>query len=141
MGNANGIVLVAGVAGNTIRGNTIVGNPAIQVDVDHTSNGGLDIKNMSAADANIFDSNVCLTGLNAPCPVIVPDAVSVLETELQSLGCGTYPPTASCQLSISQWNWYLVNKINPQATPLVIGDSTQEMTAQQYVQARAVAGL
>lgn len=65
-----------------------------------------------------------------------------LETELQSVACGTYPPAASCQLSVSQWNWYLVNKINPQAQPLVLGtDGGQPMTVEQYVQARASAGV
>jgi hypothetical protein len=42
---------------------------------------------------------------------------------------------------VSQWNWYLTNKVNPQATALAIGDGTQQMTVQQYVQARAAAGL
>jgi hypothetical protein len=109
--------------------------------LDHGTNPGVDIKNGAAADANTFDNNVCLTAVSAPCPTVLPDVNLTLETELQSLGCGTYPPAISCQLSISQWNWYLVNKINPNATPLVIGDSTQEMTVQQYVQARNAAGI
>jgi hypothetical protein len=64
-----------------------------------------------------------------------------LEDELQSLGCGTYPPTPSCQLTVSQWNWYLTVKINPDAQVLGIGDGTQLMTVQQYLQARKDAGL
>jgi len=109
--------------------------------LDHGANPGFDIKNGAAPDANTFDSNVCLTAVSAPCPVVLPDANSVLQTELQSVACGTYPPTASCQFSVNQWNWFLTNKINPQATVLVIGDGTQQMTVQQYVQARAAAGL
>lgn len=140
-GNANGIFVTAGVQGNTIRGNTIVANPPVQVAADHTSNGGYDIKNLADAGANTFDSNVCLSGLNAPCPIVAPDANSVLESELQSVACGAYPPVASCQLSISQWNWFLVNKINQNAQGLVLGDDSQIMTIQQYLQARAAAGI
>jgi hypothetical protein len=109
--------------------------------VDHSPSTGVDIKNSATAGANTFDSNICLSGVNAPCPVIAPPANSLLVDELQSLGCGTYPPTASCQLTVSQWNWYLTNKIDPNATVLVIGDGTQEMTVQDYVQARLAAGL
>jgi hypothetical protein len=113
----------------------------VQVAADHASNGGADIKNLGAAGANTFEENICLTGVNAPCPTVAPNASSRLQSQLQSLVCGTYPPTASCQVSLSQWNYYLINKINPDVTPLVIGDSTQIMTVQQYLQARATAGL
>jgi hypothetical protein len=57
----NGIFLTAGVQGNTIRGNIVVGNPPVQVDVDHISNRGFDIKNLATAGANTFEENVCLT--------------------------------------------------------------------------------
>jgi parallel beta-helix repeat protein len=140
-GNANGVFLAAGVQGNIIRGNTIVGNPPVQVSVDHTSDSGVDIKNLAAVGANTFDGNICLSGTNAPCPALTPDAVSLLASQLQSLVCGNYPPAASCQVSLSVWNYYLVHLINPGAAPLVIGDSTQMMTVQQYLQARAAAGL
>jgi parallel beta-helix repeat protein len=141
LGNANGIFLTTGVQGNTIRGNTIVGNPPVQVAADHTSNGGFDIKNMAAAGANTFDNNVCLTGLNAPCPAASPDANSLLEGELQAAACGTYPPTPSCQWNISQWNWFLNQKVDPNAPLLLVGDPTQLLTVQQYLQARVAAGL
>jgi hypothetical protein len=59
--------LTTGVQGNTIRGNIILGNPPVQVAVDHATNIGYDIKNMSTG-TNTFDGNVCVTGLNAPCP-------------------------------------------------------------------------
>lgn len=140
-GNANGIVVLAGVQGNTIRGNTIFGNPPVQVAVDHTSSGGYDIKNLAAPGANTFDSNVCLTAVNAPCPVVAPDANAVLESQLQSVACGTYPPAASCQWNVNQWNWFFLNKINSNAQPLVVGDGTQMMTVDQYLQARATAGI
>jgi parallel beta-helix repeat protein len=68
LGNANGIFLTAGVRGNTFRGNTIVGNPPVQVAVDHTVDGGFDIKNLADADANTFEGNICMTSVNAPCP-------------------------------------------------------------------------
>jgi len=72
VGNANGIFLTAGVQGNTIRRNTIVGNPPVQVAVDHTANSGFDIKNLADAGANTFLGNICVTSLNAPCPSVGP---------------------------------------------------------------------
>jgi parallel beta-helix repeat protein len=68
VGNANGIFVTTGVQGNTFRGNTIVGNPPVQVAVDHTANSGFDIKNLADAGANTFEGNVCVTSINAPCP-------------------------------------------------------------------------
>jgi hypothetical protein len=113
----------------------------VQVAADHTSNGGADIKNLAAAGANTFEENICVSGINAPCPTVAPTANSRLQSQLQSLVCATYPPAASCQVSVSVWNYYLVNVINPNATPLAIGDGTQVMTVQQYLDARAAAGL
>ena len=139
-GNANGIFLPAGTQGNIIRGNTIVGNPPIQIAVDHTANGGVDILNLAGVGTNIFEENICLSGTNAPCPALTPDATSLLASQLQVLGCGTYPPKPSCQLTVSQWNYYL-NTINPDAPVLGLGDGTQLMTVQQYLQARVAAGL
>jgi parallel beta-helix repeat protein len=69
-GNSNGIYLTAGVTGNTIRRNTILGNPAVQVAADHSGNSGYDIKNLAAAGANTFVGNSCATSINAPCPSI-----------------------------------------------------------------------
>ena len=144
VGNAIGIVIAPGTTGNVFRGNLVVGNPPVQVSLDHGANPGVDILNGAAANANTFDSNVCLTGVSAPCPAVAPDTNSMLESELQSVACGTYPPAVSCQLSASQWNWYLINKINPQAAPLILSDATQlatTMTVEQYIQARSAAGL
>ena len=112
----------------------------MQVSVDHVANPGVDIKNLAAAGANTFDNNVCLTAVGAPCPAVIPDANALLESELQSVACGTYPPTASCRLTVSEWNWYLT-KINAQATALGVGDGTQQMNVREYLQARTAAGL
>lgn len=141
MGNANGIFITNGTLRNIFRGNLVVGNPPIQVALDHAANRAYDIKNLAPADANTFDNNICLSGLGAPCPAVLPDAYSLLESQLQSAACGTLPPAASCQRSVNEWNWFLVNRVNPQAAVLDIGDGTQPMTVQQYVQARAAAGL
>jgi hypothetical protein len=89
----------------------------------------------------MFEDNVCLTAVNAPCPAVAPRANSLLESELQSFACGTYPPVASCQLTVNQWNYYLTTKIKTDAPVLSIGDGTQQMTVQQYLQARVEAGL
>lgn len=63
------------------------------------------------------------------------------QTQLQTLACGSKPPTQSCQVSVSDWNYHLVNTVSPRAKVLVIGDGTQLMTIQQYLAARTAAGL
>ncbi len=63
------------------------------------------------------------------------------QGQLQSAACATNPPVPSCQVSVSDWNYYVADKINPNAAPLVIGDGTRMMTVQQYLAARAEAGL
>jgi len=70
LGNSNGIFLAAGVAGNTIRRNLIVGNTPVQVSLDHPSASGVDIKNLADDGANLFRGNRCLTAINAPCPAL-----------------------------------------------------------------------
>ena len=65
----------------------------------------------------------------------------MLESQLQFVACGNYPPLPSCQLTVSQWNWYLTNNINPAAPLLIVDDGTKIMTARQYIQARNDAGL
>jgi hypothetical protein len=66
-GNTTGVFLAAGTEGNVIRRNIVTGNPAVQVAVAIPADG-VDIRNMS--NANIFENNVCLTGVNAPCPAL-----------------------------------------------------------------------
>lgn len=70
MGNTNGLFMTVGVERNVIRRNVIVGNPAVQISLDHTSTGGLDIKNLADDGANTFRGNLCLTAVNAPCPAV-----------------------------------------------------------------------
>jgi parallel beta-helix repeat protein len=76
VGNANGIFVTTGVQGNFFRGNTIVGNPPVQIAVDHTTNGGFDIKNLADPGANTFEGNVCMTSVNAPCPSVGPSLMA-----------------------------------------------------------------
>lgn len=136
-GNSNGLYLTATVQGNIIRRNLFVGNPAVQVSMDHPPGGGFDIKSVADLALNTFVGNVCVTGMNAPCPTLV---VSLAD-DLQYLGCSTRSPAASCQLKVDQWNYYLTTFIDPNAAVLIVRDGTQEMTVQQYVQARSAAGL
>jgi 7,8-dihydropterin-6-yl-methyl-4-(beta-D-ribofuranosyl)aminobenzene 5'-phosphate synthase len=65
------------------------------------------------------------------------------ETQLQSLACGgTKPPTPSCQVSVSGWNYYLLNFVSSMARNLVTGTQSMEMmTVQQYLAARTAAGM
>jgi hypothetical protein len=60
--------MTAEVRGNIIRRNLIIGNPAVQVDLDHAAAGGVDIRNLADDGANTFRDNICLTAINAPCP-------------------------------------------------------------------------
>ena len=70
LGNANGIYLAAGVAGNVIRDNFVAGNPPVQVSVSVPASSGWDIRNLAAPDANTFADNFCLTSINAACPAL-----------------------------------------------------------------------
>ena len=140
-GNANGLYLVAGVQGNIIRRNLFEGNPPVQVAVDHAANSGFDIKNLADPGKNLFEGNLCLTAVNAPCPAVSARATALLEAQLQYVACGNYPPVPSCQLNVHQWNWYLTNKINTAAEVLVTADNAQLMTMRQYIQARNDAGV
>lgn len=63
----NGITLVAGAEGNVIVGNVVMGNPPVQVSVNHPTTDGIDIRNLARPGVNIFQSNVCLTQVNAEC--------------------------------------------------------------------------
>lgn len=69
LGNTNGIVVVAGAHANVFRRNVIVGNPPIQVSNSFPAGPeGVDIRNGAVSGTNTFEDNVCLTGVNAPCP-------------------------------------------------------------------------
>lgn len=68
-GNTNGIVLVAGVEGNVILRNLVVGNPPVQVSASNPGTVGADIRNLAAPGANTLEGNICLTALNAACAI------------------------------------------------------------------------
>ena len=96
VGNANGIFVTTGVQGNFFRGNTIVGNPPVQVAVDHTANGGFDIKNLGAAGANTFEGNICMTSINAPCPSTGPSFTA---------SPNPIPVTGAATLGVTTLSW------------------------------------
>lgn len=125
---------------NTIRRNTIVANPPVQVAVDHNANVGYDINNLADDGANTFHGNICMTALNAPCPKVSRGNSSLVD-QLQFAGCTSLAPTASCELTVSEWNHYLIDRIDPGARALGIGDGKQRMTVEQYLKARTLAGL
>jgi parallel beta-helix repeat protein len=68
-GNTNGIVLAAGSRGTKVRGNTVVGNPPIQVGNTRPDVQSVDILNLSPSGQATFEDNVCVTSVGAPCPV------------------------------------------------------------------------
>ena len=71
-GNINGILLTQQTARNLIRRNVIAGNPPIQVSFTAGTSVGADIRDASAAGANTFRENWCITYEGAtfprPCP-------------------------------------------------------------------------
>jgi parallel beta-helix repeat protein len=71
-GNTNGLYITAGARNTQVRNNVIVGNPAIQVGSAQPDARALDIVNLAAPGETKFERNVCLTAVNAPCPVVVP---------------------------------------------------------------------
>jgi hypothetical protein len=97
VGNANGIILVAGVEGDTVRRNFVVGNPPLQVAVDHSSGGGADIVNLATVGANLFQANVCLTSVNAPCPSSAPPSLTASPNPI--------PVTGATLLGMTTISW------------------------------------
>lgn len=69
-GNTNGIFLFAGTRETLVRNNTVVGNPAIQVSINRPDVRGVDILNLAPSGQTTFERNVCVTAVNAPCPVV-----------------------------------------------------------------------
>jgi parallel beta-helix repeat protein len=69
-GNTNGLYITAGARNTQVRNNVIVGNPAIQVGSAQPDARALDIVNLAAPGETKFERNVCLTAVNAPCPVV-----------------------------------------------------------------------
>lgn len=70
MGNTQGIYVAEGARATTVRENTVVGNPPIQTANDRRDNRALDIVNLAPIGETTFERNVCLSAVNAPCPVI-----------------------------------------------------------------------
>ena len=96
VGNTIGIILVAGVQGEIVRRNFVVGNPPLQVAVDHPS-GDADIVNLAAIGANTFQANVCLTSINAPCPASTPPSLTANPNPI--------PITGSATLGMTTISW------------------------------------
>jgi len=67
--NSTGIRVSAGARGTTIRNNTVVGNPAIQV--GNPSREAVDILNLAPPGQTTLERNVCLTAVDAPCAVAI----------------------------------------------------------------------
>jgi parallel beta-helix repeat protein len=95
-GNTNGIILTAGTLRNTFRRNLVVGNPPAQVSVDYATTSFSDIRNLSGSDSNTFQSNVCLTSVNAPCPALGPTLTASPNPA---------PVAASASLGMTRISW------------------------------------
>lgn len=96
VGNSNGIFITSGVQGNTFRRNTILGNPPVQIAVDHTTNPGFDIKNLGDNGVNTFEGNLCMTSVNAPCAAIGPSLTA---------NPNPIPVAAGAALGTTNINW------------------------------------
>lgn len=79
VGNSNGIVVFPPATNNRVRQNVAVGNPPIQQSNSVTSvpaGGGVDIWDQSPpGNNNTFQSNLCVTAINAPCPAASGQAI------------------------------------------------------------------
>jgi parallel beta-helix repeat protein len=69
-GNTQGIFIGPGARETILRSNIVIGNPAIQVGSTHRDVRTADIVNMAPAGQTTFERNVCVTGVNAPCPIV-----------------------------------------------------------------------
>ncbi len=71
-GNTNGIYIAAGAVDNVIRENVAVGNPGIQSGNTNPTSRAVDILNLTPEGRTKFERNICVTSVNAPCPVAAP---------------------------------------------------------------------
>ena len=69
-GNTQGIFIGAGARDTLVRSNTVIGNPGIQTGNSHRDARTADIVNLAPAGQTKFERNVCVSGVNAPCPII-----------------------------------------------------------------------
>jgi len=93
VGNSNGIYLQSTAVTNIFRRNLVMGNPPIQVAVTNPSGRGFDIWNLSAAGANSFQANVCLTSVNAPCPASTPPSITASPNPIPVTGGANFGVT------------------------------------------------
>ena len=61
---------MAGARATIIRQNTVVGNPPIQTATTGPNVRGVDIVNLAPTGETTFQRNVCISGVNAPCPAV-----------------------------------------------------------------------
>ena len=69
-GNTQGIFIAAGARDTTVRDNTVIGNPAIQVGATNANVHTADFVNLAPDGQTWFERNVCVIGVNAPCPIV-----------------------------------------------------------------------
>jgi parallel beta-helix repeat protein len=69
-GNTNGIFVASGARSTTVRENTVLGNPPIQIANTRPDVRALDIVNLAPDGQTTFERNVCISAVNAPCPAI-----------------------------------------------------------------------
>lgn len=69
-GNTQGIVVGSGARSTIVRENTAVGNPPIQTSNTRPEMRALDIVNLAPPGQTVFERNVCLSAVGAPCPAL-----------------------------------------------------------------------
>ena len=97
VGNVNGITIAQGAEKNSFRRNVVIGNPPVQVAADHASVSGSDIRNLSGSGTNVFQANVCVTSVNAPCSAVAPSLTA---------NPNPIPVTASALYGMTTINWF-----------------------------------
>lgn len=130
VGNTNGIVLMQGVRGNVFRRNFVVGNPPVQIAVTTPTTGGVDVKNLGEDGTNTFQSNVCLTSVNAPCPASTQPSLTASPNPI--------PVTGSAALGMTTLTWMAPGV---QAVEVHIGSPDGVLFADGYSRGSAQTGL
>jgi parallel beta-helix repeat protein len=130
VGNSNGIYLVAGLQGNTIRRNVTVGNPPVQMAVDHATDSGFDIKSLAQPGQNTFTGNICLTAMNAPRPAPFEASLTASPNPIPVTGAGV--------LGVTTLSWLAPGV---QVVEIRIGSPDGELFAGGYSRGSAQTGL
>jgi len=89
-----------GNAGNTIRSNTVIGNPPAQVSMEFGASIGADIQDMSTPGTNTFEDNRCLTYAGATVPAPCPRIPNDDDAEAQN-GESAGPSSAIAQTQLA----------------------------------------